>query len=84
MSAQDLSLIRRGAANDQEKVYRLLVSWRSELNLSRSELLKRLCDHIDPKRKDIIKFLKEMAGISGNEGLSVKKRFRKFTRSMKR
>ena len=67
-------------ADDQEKVYRLLVCWRSQQNQPRSELIKNLIDSIDPKRKDVLKFLKEMGGNHGNK----ETRFQKFKKSVKR
>ena len=78
---------------DQEKIYRLLVAWRTQMeNASREELLRYLIDRLSDKRKDLVKFLKDMNTVEGgrqsnfkdSSTASIKTRFQKFTRSVRK
>ena len=76
---------------DQEKIYLLLVAWRAQMeNASREELLRHLIDRLSGKRKDLMKFLKDMNTVAGRQNnnkdspASIKTRFQKFTRSVRR
>lgn len=80
---QDVHQILNSKFNDQEKVYRLLVCWRNETDLLREEFLKQLIERIGSKRKDVTKFLKEMAGLQSKDG-TIKTKFQKFKKSVKR
>ena len=103
----DLNIKRRHEINrivnsnykDQEKIYLLLVAWRAEMeNATRQELLRYLIDRLSGKRKDLVKFLKDMITVAGRQNnsnnnsnnggskdsASIKTRFQKFTRSVRR
>lgn len=84
INQRDAFQITNCLANDQEKVYRLLVCWRAQHDNSRIELLKLLSESIDSKRKDVIKFLKEMIGGPAKESGGLKTKFQKLKRSVKR
>ena len=64
-------------------MYRLLVTWRSQVKLTRAELIKELCDHVNPKQKDVIRFLREMGGLTVREPSGVKSSFKKLRLSLK-
>lgn len=76
---------------DQEKIYLLLVAWRAQMdNTSREGLLRYLIDRLSGKRKDLVKFLKDMNTVEGRQNnskdsSSIKTRLQqKFTRSVRK
>lgn len=74
----NLNHILNSNANEQEKVYQLLHCWTNESFVSRTDLLKKLSEYIDPNRKDVVKFLREMSGGSVKERNSIKMKLKKF------
>ena len=83
ISTHDAKKIRKETSNNQEIVYGLLVTWRSKVKLTRAELIKELCNHFNPKQKDVIRFLREMGGLTVREPSGVKSSFRKLRLSLK-
>ena len=66
--------------NEQEKVFRLLTLWRSEMKQPRSVMISQLVVAVERmKRREIVKFVKELSGREGG-GLSIRKRIRNFVR----
>ena len=83
ISTHDAKKIRKETSNNQEIVYALRVTWRSKVKLTRAELIKELCDHVNPKQKDLIRFLREMGGLTVRESSGVKSSFKKLRLSLK-
>ena len=83
ISKHDAKKIRKETSNNQEIVYRLLVTWRSQVKLTRAELIKELCDHVNPKQKGVIRFLREMGGLTVREPSGVKSSFKKLRLPLK-
>ncbi|XP_066933437.1 girdin-like [Clytia hemisphaerica] len=83
---QEINQIINSSYKDQEKIYRMLVVWRAEMEKkSREDLLRYLIDHLGNRRKDIVKFLKDMTSSKHvKDNQSIKTRFQKFTRSVRR
>jgi len=81
---QEINQIVNSSYEETEKIYRLLVTWRSEVaaNLTRDDLLRQLIDQVGSKRKDVLKLLKDM--VNGKQNKDMKTRFQKFKRSVKR
>ncbi|XP_065063418.1 uncharacterized protein LOC135689975 isoform X1 [Rhopilema esculentum] len=66
--------------NDQEKIFGLLSLWKSEMKQPRSVMISQLTVAIERmKRRDIVKFVKELNGREGSS-LSIRKRIRNFVR----
>ena len=83
ISTHDATKIQKDTSNNQEVVYRLLVTWRGKVKLTRAELIKELCDHVNSKQKDVIRFLREMGGLTVREPSGVKSSFKKLRLSLK-
>ena len=84
INEENLHQIMNSNGNGQEKVYQLLNCWRTETNVPRTDLLKQLSQYIDPNRKDVIKFLKEMSGVPTKDRKSIKTKFRKLKLTVRR
>ena len=66
--------------NDQEKIFRLLALWKSEMKQPRLVMISQLVVAAERmKRREIVKFIKELSGREG-QGLSIRKRIRNFVR----
>ena len=80
----EINQIVNSSYTDQEKIYRLLVAWRAQMeNATREELLRYLIDRLSGKRKDLVKFLKDM-NTKDSSTASIKTKFQKFKRSVRR
>eukprot|EP00794_Sanderia_malayensis_P012034 gene12034-13276_t len=63
--------------SDQEKIYQLLVLWKSEVNQPRCVLVSQLTVAIERmKRRDIVKFVRDLN--TRDPGLSIRKRIKRF------
>merc|ERR1712126_562152 len=68
-----LEEVANSSCTGHQKIYQLLSSWTSEdSNVPRSVLLGQLEDYIDSNRKDVIKFLRQMAGIETKERSTIR------------
>ena len=66
--------------NDQEKVFRLLTLWKSEMKQPRPVMISQLAVAAERmKRREMVKFIKELNGREGS-GMSIRKRIRNFVR----
>eukprot|EP00112_Aurelia_sp_Birch-Aquarium-sp1_P013441 Seg2852.2 transcript_id=Seg2852.2/GoldUCD/mRNA.D3Y31 product="hypothetical protein" protein_id=Seg2852.2/GoldUCD/D3Y31 len=66
--------------NDQEKIYRLLSLWKTEMKQPRNVLISQLTVAIERmKRRDIVKFVKEL-NAKESSNISIRKRIRNFVR----
>ena len=69
-----------GSYNDQEKVFRLLTLWKSEMKQPRTVMISQLTVAMERmKRRDVVKFVKELNGREGSS-MSIRKRIRNFVR----
>ena len=70
--------------HDKEKVYNLLVVWRNQTHGDRNQQLEQLAELFDSiKRRDVIKFLKEVGGASKEES-GFKNTFKRIKKTVRR
>ena len=70
--------------NVQEKIFRLLVLWKSQNNQPRGTLIPQLSDALEKtRRKDAARFVRDIGRVE-NSGSSVQSIKRKFMSSLKR